>query len=418
MNIMETPGSRRIYIKPEGVDCFPLESDFFSKAGGETLLIQTAIMLVLAGYEGIAIPSDKKRILFGPYVQSKNKEITCIADAPPKYVKLVNSLAEEVTMLKWSKIITKYRNKKTEIVLCPDIADPSVWKEYFNHRVRQLEEAMISQASNECYQSAEEDENQPDLNLDEEGRFFDQDPIQEIPDEDLFLTDQQIKDALGKKNELPDVQQSSVEPKPQRKKHSSNNPPGCKNCLLLAIDNGHKIDMQLARIEERIVELSYRSRPNTFMDLLTSHRFAKLIMQLNVDIESDTDLEYAVNTIAAEAIVRSGNYQPENAIGRLDMSGEEIVERVIAGLTHKANLDDNVATIMDMQKKIINQMMSNAPPAFGAMNISSTVVEKKKDPQPLISPKPMVVQTDNGIASREREQTVKFSAAMFKDSLN
>lgn len=130
----------------------------------------------------------------------------------------------------------------------------------------------------------------------------------------------------------------------------------------------------------RIIDLAHNAKRGTAMHFLNIGVMADELFRRGVTTNScEVFIEEQVNHLLIEGLHESGNYEATHSIGRGDLTGAEIVEKICTRLQTTDEISAKLESILTVTKHTSNFLMSNQPYKFGDMAVSTTHVPTEEE---------------------------------------
>lgn len=354
-----------ITITPEDIGKnFPLRGGVFPNLNKVESCKLVSLIYVIG--QKCRLTQEQLDIFTGRGVYRKNDKLVEIYDASYEVVKLT----EDVIMTgSLNDLFTEYCGKEVLVQICPPLGIVNTQWEAGAH-------AFLRDCGYEVVLTYEPEfshrEELPDLGDDDEVDPATRAEFIKAQRRELGL-DAREDVTLQKEANQGHGQSGLVCPIVQQEYNPLPATAGDKHMIQNNFIEGASTESQQLKL--RLIELSNTARHGTAMYYLNIDRMADELIRRGLERDSiESFLEEQVNHLLIEGLHESGNYEASHSIGRGDLTGTEIVERICHRLQTTDEISSRLESILAISKHTSNFLMSNQPYKFGDMAVSTTYV--------------------------------------------
>lgn len=361
-----------ITITPEDLEkYFPLKSGIFSTMSKAESCKLVALIYIVGNK--CRLTQSQFRIFTGDGIYKKSDVLVEMYDAPPDLVKLTEEVILTGSM---DELFSDYCKQKVLVQICPSLGIVNAQWEESAH-------LFLSKRGNPVITTFEP-EFAPNEYLPDPGDDDDVDP--EI--RAAFVKAHRLELGLGTSLAVennPVHDQGQGEPAHHQQQPSDSSSKSKKEDQS---DGGAKLQTnyivkpstELELLKSRIIEMSHDAKRGTALHYLNLGVMADELIRRGVAHDScEAFVEEQVNHLLIEGLHESGNFEATHSIGRGDLTGPEIVDRVCTRLQTTDEISAKLESILSITKHTSNFLMSNQPYKFGDMAIATTYVPQVEE---------------------------------------
>lgn len=356
-----------ITITPEDLEkYFPLRSGIFSTLN-KAESCKLVALIYIVGNKCRLTPSQL-RTFTGDGIYKKNDVLVEMYDAPPSLVKLT----EEVILTEsLDELFSDYCKQKVLVQICPSLGIVNTqWEESAHSFLSKRGHPVITTfepefAPNEYLPDPGDDD---DVDPDTRAAFVKAHRLELGLEASLAEDNSPVNDQGQGEPAHHQQQPSDSSSKDKKKQQSGDKIKSQQNFI-------DKPPSEVELLKLRIIDMAHDAKRGTALHYLNIGVMADELFRRGVLHESlDVFVEEQVNHLLIEGLHESGNFEATHSLGRGDLTGAEIVDRVCTRLQTTEEISAKLESILSITKHTSNFLMSNQPYKFGDMAIATTYV--------------------------------------------
>lgn len=361
-----------ITVTPDDLEkYFPLQSGLFSTMSKAESCKVVALIYIVGNK--CRLTQNQFTIFTGDGIYRRNDSLVEMYDAPFELVKLT----EEVILTgALDELFSDYCNKKVRVQICPSLGIVNTQWEDSAH-------SFLSKRGHQVITTFE-----PEFAPDEH--------LPDLGDDDDVDPDTRAAFVLAHRQELG-LEPKAAEKHIQTQEQGYGEPAYHQQQPIGASQAGYQVQCnyidrastETELLKSKIIDLASTAKRGTAMHFLNIGVMADELLRRGVAHDSyEVFIEEQINHLLIEGLHESGNYEANHSIGRGDLTGTEIVEKICARLQTADDITAKLESILSITKHTSNFLMSNQPYKFGDMAIATTHVpssDEKKEGRKVVS---------------------------------